>query len=352
MGEHDIQKAVSFLKRDTKPTTSLEEKINFLRSKLTEEELSEAVSRFNSKSEEEKAQNISQSNPLAQKSKISSSNNSSTSIPQIQYVQKPKSTGSKFVEMLNIGAISTAASLGVSYMINSVNEKKDQQAFQCMKEFQEQTVTAIQNKINELIEENNRLRESMLSENDVKMIVAKALDNQNNGDYQNNGRRNSQTNQPISLQIKGGRGRFNRGFNNSNSKNSMRDSTDSDNKNATYELCEQMNKFLKVSQEYNAEMMREMKTVNHNMSACFTTMSSALNKLSTKLEPSGGQNTGVKSSNAAKNAKPLRPPMNKSINTSSKVSSLNKSMEGRPSEELKKSKFQHYPKNQFLPSYA
>ena len=236
MGEHDIQKAVSFLKRDTKPKTSLEDKINFLRSKLTEEELSEAVSRFNSKSEEEKAQNISQSNPLAQKSKISSSNNSSTSIPQIQYVQRPKSTGSKFVEMLNIGAVSTAASLGVSYMINSVNEKKDQQAFQCMKEFQEQTVTAIQNKINELIEENNRLRESMLSENDVKMIVAKALDNQNNGDYQNNGRRNSQTNQPISLQIKGGRGRFNRGFNNSNSKNSMRDSTDSDNKNATYEL--------------------------------------------------------------------------------------------------------------------
>ena len=73
-------------------------------------------------------------------------------------------------------------------------------------------------------------------------------------------------------------------------------------------------------------------------------MSSALNKLSTKLEPSGGQNTGAKSSNVAKNAKPLRPPTNKSINTSSKVSSLNKSMEGRPSEELKKSKFQYYQK--------
>lgn len=122
--------------------------------------------------------------------------------------------------------------------------------------------------MNELIEENNKLRASMLTENDVKMIVTKAIDKQN-GENEDTIKRNSYTsNQPISLQIKGGRGRFNNKLGNNKGGNSNKDNTDSDyKKDPTFELCDQMNKFLKVSQEYNAEMMKEMKSVNQNMAA-------------------------------------------------------------------------------------
>jgi hypothetical protein len=171
------------------------------------------------------------------------------------------------MKILNVGAISTAASLGVSYLANNATQKKDQQVLEVVKEFQEQNITQINEKLNLLIEENNRLKEAMLTENDVKMIVSKAMDKQNTDADDVTRRGSTSGSQPISLQIKGGRGRFNRGFNGA-SKNSNKDSTDSDNrKDATLELCEQMNKFLKVSQEYNGEMMREMKSVNQNMAA-------------------------------------------------------------------------------------
>lgn len=159
-----------------------------------------------------------------------------------------------------------------------------------MKDFQDQNLNMLQTKINELQEENSRLRAKMLTESDVKMIVSKAVENSaaSKADANDeNGRRKSHTfNEPISLKIKGGKGRFYNGINRSGT---TKDSTDSDNKNKepTHELCEQMNKFLKASQEHNAEIMREMKTMNQNMSACFTTMSMALNKLAGKIDSSG-----------------------------------------------------------------
>lgn len=39
------------------------------------------------------------------------------------------------------------------------------------------------------------------------------------------------------------------------------------NKDPTIELCEEMNKFIKHSQENNCEVMREMKVMNQNMSS-------------------------------------------------------------------------------------
>lgn len=110
-----------------------------------------------------------------------------------------------------------------------------------MKDFQDQTINQIQMKLNELIEENNKLRSKMLTEVDVKMIVAKAIDARMqsgadaNDDF--NRRRSQSSNEPISLQIKSGRNRFANGLNAAKNKPSTRDSTDSENKkDATFEL--------------------------------------------------------------------------------------------------------------------
>lgn len=157
-----------------------------------------------------------------------------------------------------------------------------------MKDFQEQSVNTLQAKINELQEENAMLKSKMLTEADVKMIISKAMDNrmaksEHDEDLQ---RRNSQSfNEPISLQIKGAKGRFLGGVNkNNNLRQSVTGSNDSDDKKEpTTELCESMNKFLRHAQENNSEVMREMKAMNKNMSSCFTTLSLALNKLSSKL---------------------------------------------------------------------
>lgn len=115
----------------------------------------------------------------------------------------------------------------------------------------------------------------MLTESDVRMIVTKVLDAHHKKSEANEdtGRRMSQSlNEPISLQIKSGRKTFgaqlSKSANNNNNRHSLANSTDSDQKKeSSFELMEQMNKFLKSSQENNAEIMREMKTMNQNMSA-------------------------------------------------------------------------------------
>lgn len=159
-----------------------------------------------------------------------------------------------------------------------------------MKDFQDQSLNQIQLKINDLIEENNRLRSKMLTEADVKMIVAKAIDSRaelgSSSTNDSNRRKSLSNGEGISLQIKSLKNRFS-GTNSLKNKQSLKDSTDSEpKKDSTSELWEQMNKYLKVSQEYNAEVMREMKSVNQNMAACFTSLTSALNKLSTKFDSS------------------------------------------------------------------
>jgi hypothetical protein len=107
-----------------------------------------------------------------------------------------------------------------------------------MKDFQEQNLSMLQTKLNDLQEENNRLRSKMLTESDVKMIVSKAVDNNSasrTDATDDSGRRKSHTfNEPISLQIKGGKGRFYNGLNKSAT---AKDSTDSDTKKEpTHEL--------------------------------------------------------------------------------------------------------------------
>lgn len=107
-----------------------------------------------------------------------------------------------------------------------------------MKDFQDQNLNMLQTKINELQDENTRLRAKMLTESDVKMIVSKAVENSatSRADANDdNGRRKSHTfNEPISLQIKSGKGRFYNGINQSAT---TKNSTDSDkNKEPTHEL--------------------------------------------------------------------------------------------------------------------
>lgn len=67
-----------------------------------------------------------------------------------------------------------------------------------------------------------------------------------------------------------------------------------------------MNKFLKASQEHNAEIMREMKTMNQNMSACFTTMSMALNKLAGKIDSSGPVKVSTPSNRTSNPITPIK----------------------------------------------
>lgn len=130
MREDHIQKSLNFLKTETTPKTSFDEKIGFLRGKLTEEELSEVMNRY-------KSSNASSTAPIASTTLSSSHVPSATPVshsipsqPEVRYVEQPRSAGSRFIDMLNIGAISTATGLGVSYVVNSLSDKKDEQVLQ------------------------------------------------------------------------------------------------------------------------------------------------------------------------------------------------------------------------------
>lgn len=290
MKEDRIKKAIIFLKDDKIKGVPYEEKITYLKGKLTEEELSEALTRLKSDDKGD----IGSSDQLSANNIQRSYSTPQPTSPRVVEEYRPQSsTSNKFMKALNIGAIAAASSIGISYMMSNMKDKKDRELFQVMKDFQEQSVNQIQQKLNEIQEENSRLRAKMLTEADVKMIVAKALENKTIGGLDSTDeagkRKPLSMNEPISLQIKGGRNRFPNGAPSTNSKNrsSLSNSTESDQKrDSTFELCEQMNKFLKTSQESNAEMMREMKGFNQSMSTCFTTLSIALNKLSGKLETS------------------------------------------------------------------
>lgn len=309
MKEDRIKKAIIFLKDDKIKDVPYEEKINYLKNKLTEEELSEALSRLKS---DDKGDTGSSNQSSANTIQRSYSTGQATCPRDMEEYRPQSNRSSKFMKALNIGAIAAASSIGMSYMMSNMKDKKDRELFQVMKDFQEQSVNQIQMKLNEIQEENSRLRSKMLTEADVKMIVAKALENKNMGGLdatdEAGKRKPLSMNEPISLQIKGGRNRFTNGAPSINSKNrsSLSNSTESDQKrDSTYELCEQMNKFLKTSQESNAEMMREMKTFNQSMSTCFTTLSVALNKLSGKLDSSEPARSAMPaSSNSLRSASP------------------------------------------------
>jgi hypothetical protein len=123
MDEGRIQKAVEFLKNKQIKNVSYDEKVIYLKSKLTEEELSEALNRVDSK-KVEISNTASISTSLAQPAYSASRNSSSSSMKEYQ----PKSSGgSKLMNAINIGAISAASSIGVSYMINNMKDKKEQE---------------------------------------------------------------------------------------------------------------------------------------------------------------------------------------------------------------------------------
>lgn len=293
MSEDRIKKALDFIQNDKIKGVSFDDKVQYLKTKLTEEELSEALVRL--KNKDAKEANSTSSNTVDARGSVSSTSSAQVTPYQSEAYQpapyqppaQRSGGGSSLMNAVNIGAISAVSSIGISYLINNMKDKKEKEVFQCMKDFQEQSITSLQNKINELTEENTKLKNQVLTEADVKMIISKTLDTRKlTSDEDSSGRRNSQSlNEPISLQIKGNKGRFLGGLNNkNNNRQSLAASNSSEEqKNSTSELCESMNKFLKHAQENNCEVMREMKVMNQNMSSCFTTLSLALNKLSNKL---------------------------------------------------------------------
>ena len=326
-----IQKSLNFLKKEEVKNVPFDEKVQYLKGKLTEEELSEVLARFNDGDNKTKENQDESIKITTTASTVQRRESSSTSVPPKQY----SSFGSKFISGINIAAISAVSSIGVSYLINNMKDKKEKEVFQCMKDFQDQSLNQIQNKLNELIEENNKLRSKMLTEADVKMIVAKAIDNRvdlNSVSTSESIRRKSMTNgEGINLQIKHFKNRFS-GTNNQKNKQSLKDSTNSDpKKDTTSELWEQMNKFLKVSQEYNAEVMREMKSVNQNMAACFTSLTSALNKFSNKFD----NPPAINSQPAQPTPKLARNITQRVTRTPSNATSASLLMKGQTAEETK-----------------
>jgi hypothetical protein len=123
MDKDRIQKAVEFLKNDQIKNVSYDEKVMYLKSKLTEEELSEALTRVKGKVVQITDTTSSSSN-AAQPSYTNSRNSSSSSV---QEYRPQSSGGSKLLKALNIGAISAASSIGVSYMISNMKDKKEQE---------------------------------------------------------------------------------------------------------------------------------------------------------------------------------------------------------------------------------
>ena len=129
MDEGRIKKAIDFLKNNKIKNVSYDEKVQYLRNKLTEEELSEAISRLNKKEgSKEDIQIVSQTttNP----NPASTMNQYSTPIPTSPsiYQHKPrKSGGNKLMAAVNVGAISAVSSIAVSYLINNMKDKKEQE---------------------------------------------------------------------------------------------------------------------------------------------------------------------------------------------------------------------------------
>ena len=147
MREDKIQKSVNFLTKEEIKNVPYDEKIQYLKGKLTEEELSEVLTRFERDS---KKTGGSKDEPI----KVIA--NSSTSqrrefAPTASPVRQSSSFGSKFITGVNIAAISAASSIGVSYLINNMKDKKEKEVFQWMKDFQDQSLNQIQLKINDLI---------------------------------------------------------------------------------------------------------------------------------------------------------------------------------------------------------
>lgn len=229
MREDKIQKSVSFLTKEEIKNVPFDEKIQYLKGKLTEEELSEVLTRYEGKAKKTTTDHDEPIKVIAN----SSSSQRREFAPTAAPARQSSSFGSKFITGVNIAAISAASSIGVSYLINNMKDKKEKEVFQCMKDFQDQSLNQIQLKLNELIEENNRLRAKMLTEADVKMIVAKAIDSRaelNSSSTNDSNRRKSlSSGEGISLQIKSLKNRFPAPSSTKN-KQSFKDNTDSESK--------------------------------------------------------------------------------------------------------------------------
>lgn len=117
MRDERIRKAVNFLNKDEIKNVPFNEKVSYLKNKLTEEELSEVLSKIEDKASKTEAKEEPSRTTQAYSTERRPSASSVETYPPKQ------SVGSKFITGLNIAAISAASSIGVSYMINNIKDK-------------------------------------------------------------------------------------------------------------------------------------------------------------------------------------------------------------------------------------
>lgn len=123
MDEKRVKSAVDFLRQDKIKDISYQEKIAYLKTKLTEEELNEALKRIEDNS-------ISKSADTPEIKITTDSRRFPVQQPPM-YVKnesKPRESN-KLMKAMNIGAISAASSIGISYLISKMNDKKEQEVF-------------------------------------------------------------------------------------------------------------------------------------------------------------------------------------------------------------------------------
>ena len=156
----------------------LEQKKQFLASKLTEEEISEVFKRI-------------------EKSKSSGAETNDSPIearPQLvnsaKTEQRLASTNSHFLmNALNIASISIVTSVGVTYLLDNFKEKKDEVIRQEMKERLYTTLQDSNSRLRELENKQDNMEHKYLEAEEIESVVTKRIEQFENGltltDYKN-----------------------------------------------------------------------------------------------------------------------------------------------------------------------
>ena len=115
------------MKSDKMKDIPKNELIQYLQRRLTEEELSEVLNNLgkdDNLGEEVELRNTTQ---IEKSPSLSNYNqNSVPSLPNQDY-QKNKGGGSGLMQAVNVGAISAVTSMGISYLISNMKDKKEQE---------------------------------------------------------------------------------------------------------------------------------------------------------------------------------------------------------------------------------
>ena len=172
-----MQQALGMLKSPQVQKLPMEQKKQFLASKLTEEEISEVLKRFEKGESPQTKQSEGQINP-------------SYIVESPKTNQRLAQTNQHFLmNALNIASISIVTSVGVTYLLDNFKDKKDEVLRQELKERLYTTLQDSNNRLRDLEHRQDSMEHKYLETEEIETVVAKRFEQFENGltltDYKN-----------------------------------------------------------------------------------------------------------------------------------------------------------------------